>query len=852
MQTEYERLILGATFAGIGAAVRRPEGCLIVERRTQPGYEYIDSFSTVRCNGTALGAEAQALEQQLRGRGILSEDGKVAHGALAAFLNGYLLEQNVSILLQTEVVAVTACDGYYAVDLVNASGKRCVTAKEVFYAQPPMADGDVYMSAQLVSSKAGMEPLQAWQENMALEPGYFDGQMILKVRVDANATMQQARAVLMDCWRARPAQYAGWRIAVFAEELDVFYGRAHAVDFLTAFDRAEQRLLARTEKRMDGYDLIVVGMGTTGTIAAITAARMGLSVLGIERLSNVGGTSTAGVVLGYYFGSTGGVYEQLDAQMATALETDFGFRTPAREAVWEQAAVDAGVTLLYHAAVVDVKEENGRVTGVCVVTDHEYCTAQGRYVLDCTGDGEVCVQAGCAYTVGRTADRQVQPYTRMETGIADGSVYGSANVDFGRVDVDCAADLTYHLLWSGAQFAKQHISPQDKEYSICLSPMLGIREGRLIACEQRMTAEDLFGEYKEEQPLFYAYADLDKHGWDLAFEEDMLCDWAVGANLGAVNASAAVPLGAMIPKEKQGLLVAGRCMGMDHVMASCVRMQRDMQKAGEAIATAVSLAVHKNIPVQAVPYDELSALLKKSGCLDKDNDAGFVFDAPPRCDIPPRPIVWMTKADQIREGLSGNCPGVAIWSCKRLGRAEMEPALNGWLHCGNENLRKHSAIALALLDSSAGEEVLLEMLRERDGFVLQDCRKHNQIRGVIAIYALRRLKSQKAVPELCAIAAGGSAEFAHPVYHMGIQNTRYQVAEYNDTYFQFLSHAVCALLVISKAHSQEREAVDRALTALLADDYVARIVPGLSSGCEYQMAKNLAAVVRREQNRQSH
>ena len=844
MQTEYERIILGATFAGIGAAVRHPEGCLVVERRTQPGYEYIDSFSTVQCNGTTLGEAAQELEQQLRDRGILSVDGKVAHGALAAFLNSYILEKKIPVLLQTEVAAVTLCDGYYAVDLVNASGKQRVTAREVFYAQPPVAEGDVYISAQLTPPKADPVQLEPWQKNMALEPGYFDGQMILKVRVDANATMQQARAALLECWRARPAQYAGWRIAVFAEELDVFYGKAHAVDFLTAFDGAEQRPLTRTEKRLDGYDLIVVGMGTTGTIAAITAARMGLTVLGIERLSNVGGTSTAGVVLGYYFGSPGGVYEQLDAQMAAALETDFGFRTPAREWVWEQAAVDAGAALLYHAAVVDVIEENGRVSGVCAVTDHETYTVRGRYVLDCTGDGEVCVRAGCAYTVGRTADRQTQPYTRMETRMADSLVYGADNVDFGRVDVDDAADLTYHLLWSGARFAEQRITPQDKDYSLCLSPMLGIREGRLIACEQMMTADDLFGDRKENQPLFYAYADLDKHGWDLAFEEEPLCDWAVGANLGAVNASAAVPLGVMIPKGKQGLLVAGRCMGMDHVMASCVRMQRDMQKAGEAVGTAVALVVRGGIPVQAVPYERLSALLQSSGCLDEKNNAGFVFDAPPPCDTPPRPIVWMTDAAKIQESLSGDCPGVAIWSCKRLGRAVMEPVLAGWLSCGDENLRKHSAIALALLDSGAGEEVLLDMLRERDGVVLQDCRKHNQLRGVMAIYALRRLKSRKAVPELCAIAAGGAAEFARPVYHTGVQNTRYQIAKYNDTYFQFLSHAVCALLVISKAYPQEKETVDQALTTLLADDYAARIVPGLSEGCEYQMAQNIATVVR--------
>ena len=74
----------------------------------------------------------------------------------------------------------------------------------------------------------------------------------------------------------------------------------------------------------------------------------------------------------------------------------------------------------------------------------------------------------------------------------------------------------------------------------------------------------------EVTPLFYSYADIDKHGWDLAFEDEILCDWAVAANLGAANTSAAVPLGAMIPKGKEVLLVAGRCMGCLLDTSRCV------------------------------------------------------------------------------------------------------------------------------------------------------------------------------------------------------------------------------------------------------------------------------------------
>ena len=46
------------------------------------------------------------------------------------------------------------------------------------------------------------------------------------------------------------------------------------------------------------YDVVVCGLGTSGTIAAITAARHGLSVLGIEAFNCPGGTTTIGGIIG--------------------------------------------------------------------------------------------------------------------------------------------------------------------------------------------------------------------------------------------------------------------------------------------------------------------------------------------------------------------------------------------------------------------------------------------------------------------------------------------------------------------------------------------------------------------------
>lgn len=72
------------------------------------------------------------------------------------------------------------------------------------------------------------------------------------------------------------------------------------------------------------YDLIVAGLGTAGVYAALTAAKQGLRVLGIEKLNCCGGTGTAGDVHGYYFGTPGGIYEELDEKVREMESVEYG------------------------------------------------------------------------------------------------------------------------------------------------------------------------------------------------------------------------------------------------------------------------------------------------------------------------------------------------------------------------------------------------------------------------------------------------------------------------------------------------------------------------------------------------
>ena len=75
------------------------------------------------------------------------------------------------------------------------------------------------------------------------------------------------------------------------------------------------------------YDVIVLGMGSAGCIALITAAKKGLKVLGIDAMNCMGGMGTAGAVFGYYYGSPGGLYEEIDRQVFEMEQQDYAIST---------------------------------------------------------------------------------------------------------------------------------------------------------------------------------------------------------------------------------------------------------------------------------------------------------------------------------------------------------------------------------------------------------------------------------------------------------------------------------------------------------------------------------------------
>ena len=181
---------------------------------------------------------------------------------------------------------------------------------------------------------------------------------------------------------------------------------------------------------MKKYDVVVVGGGISGCMAAIAAARAGAGVILIEKYGFLGGTLTAcgtGPMMTFHAGekqvvrgicdelierlkekglSTGHI---LDTTNYTYTVTPFDAEGMKREL--EEMCIESGVDLLYHSYVSDAFCEENKITSVEIVHKKGKEKLTGSFYVDASGDCDLTYMIGEEYVQGREADGKTQPLT---------------------------------------------------------------------------------------------------------------------------------------------------------------------------------------------------------------------------------------------------------------------------------------------------------------------------------------------------------------------------------------------------------------------------------------------------------
>ena len=169
---------------------------------------------------------------------------------------------------------------------------------------------------------------------------------------------------------------------------------------------------------MKHYDVIVIGGGSAGICAAISAGRNGADVLLIERYGTLGGMATVGLTSHWdpihIIGVRGLALEYYNAMKSTGHFLDFHFDDEPLNPMthyWEcgssfdpedyldyslKALHEAHVDLLLHTMVTGVQVDNGFIRHLSYFNTSPG-SVSGSVYIDASGDGVVAYLAGAPY-----------------------------------------------------------------------------------------------------------------------------------------------------------------------------------------------------------------------------------------------------------------------------------------------------------------------------------------------------------------------------------------------------------------------------------------------------------------------
>ena len=415
-------------------------------------------------------------------------------------------------------------------------------------------------------------------------------------------------------------------------------------------------------------DVIVCGAGPAGVSAAITAARAGARVRLFEWRGCLGGVWTAGL-LGYLldFEKPGFARELLvrleerGLRRGTSMK-NICYEPEGMKLLLEELCVEAGVKFQLHTRVAAAYREGRRLT--TIVTDSKSGRQAWRapVFIDTTGDGDLGALAGCAWEIGEAKDCPCQPMSLnallvckdasalapfihqsdpspadgkskdafkaeiLRTGhfpsyakptlwqVRDNLLLVMMNHEYGIKPFDAAqvteatvrARAELHKIvnglrglggaWEGLQIA-------------ATAEQIGVRDGRRIAGRYVVSKDDVIQGARFEDAVVRPTFAVDIHA--LSAEHNKT---AAYSNAGIKVKPYDIPLRALIAKDVDGLMMAGRCISGDFIAHASYRVTGNAAAMGEAAgAVAAVAAASKRLPhevnwAEAVPVMEKTRL----------------------------------------------------------------------------------------------------------------------------------------------------------------------------------------------------------------------------------------------------
>lgn len=413
----------------------------------------------------------------------------------------------------------------------------------------------------------------------------------------------------------------------------------------------------------ESVDVVVVGGGTAGAVAAIQAARLGVRTMLIEMGGQLGGTTTTGGVdhpgLFHAWGKQviAGIGWELvykTVQLDTGILPDFSkipprhshhqvrVNGPLYAALLEEAFVKAGGQLCYYELTRAVRATDGGYELELVGKESERRVVC-RQLIDCTGDANVVGKLG----LPRLRDKVAQPGTMM---FALGS-YDLAGLDADLIQQRYVEALRDKKLLPGdvanpsAPFIDflrgrgpnaQHVLGIDGATSASktqanlagrssvlrilrfVRSLPGCEKARLVRMQTEAAVRETYrieGETTITEADYLAGRVFDDAVCHAFYPIDLHDEHGVTPQPLREGVVPTVPLGALVPKGSRNLLVAGRCVSSDRAANSALRVQASCMAMGQAVGAAAALASKAGVTPLRVPMADLRQTLKSHAAI---------------------------------------------------------------------------------------------------------------------------------------------------------------------------------------------------------------------------------------------
>jgi glycine/D-amino acid oxidase-like deaminating enzyme len=417
------------------------------------------------------------------------------------------------------------------------------------------------------------------------------------------------------------------------------------------------------------FDVVVVGAGSAGSSAAISAARLGVRTLLLDKLPFLGGTSTAVLDTFYAFYTPGErsrrvvggigweVAERLKAiGMAFERPNTYGAGTGVTydpevlKVQWEQMAEEAKVDVLLHTWMTGVEVRDGRAVAIRLWNKGGESHVEADSIVDASGDADVCAMAGVAYddarstpnlqalsTIFRVANVDVekasslpkQELWAMMRSAAESGEYslprlegswhrtphpGVITVHMTRipnVDATDPEQLTHAEIEGRRQVREYHRFMRDRvpgfESSVLVatSPAIGVRESRRVIGDYRLTRDDVLRARRFDDEVALCGAPIEEH----AAGADTR--WTYVPESGVYG----IPYRCLLPAGVEGMLVAGRCFSATHDAHASARSMATCMAMGQAAGTAAAMSVAAKTTPRSLPASSLRDCLVEGGAL---------------------------------------------------------------------------------------------------------------------------------------------------------------------------------------------------------------------------------------------